>query len=504
MSGAKGGNKLFFRGFLVFILCCAEVYGSDAGISNILNNFPVSKQQDFISRKWTHRDTALRFAQEESVQAASTLALMLASRVVVNALMSSIPLHAVSIATFGAQTAMDYARSSSMQDFYLRSGSNLANRLISGSPQSYWRQGVTFALGHSMLMKRYWPEIYGQLQHRHKGIRRIWFISPVLNKLIVLKLVTAGRQYKRAGLVINFGNLNVLPAQGEGLTGDWLALASACRNHNVTSINIQPDSTNGMHIKLWRHDRMLSESRLVISSETEGARVWLTDRLAEKSWPKEFGYEPVINPLTAPVISSLAALVSGEDVSVVPVHQLPSVVSPKGRLALFPTGTDGYLLVDRNKTVDIELPELWLNTDQPFRDEMEVSLAQLERQQIPGRWRGLYGLGLELGRSYAIRSLLYAGLNRFRKSTRALQVEDNGSRDDLNDEACDEDEVVDEDEVEVDEDEVVDVTPTNPAAVVTKQPSVLGGLGLGLTFTYSKISKSSGVDDAGRYEVNAK
>ncbi len=402
-------ERLFCYGVLIAAFLCLEARGYDANL--ILNSLPEYKQQDFLSRKWTTRDTTLRVVQEEGWRAVSLLALIAAGRVI----KASAPKGAAAAVTFCAQTVMDYALSSSMANFFFRAGSSLANNVIPGNPDALWRQGVAFSLGHSELLKHYWPDIQGQLQSRHDGVRSIRFMSPSLDTLLALNLVVPEDDADaRAWLTMRVNHSRALPAQEKGLTGAWIALVSACRSCGVVSIRLRPYGHDAMIVQLWRDNHILSESRLAVSSDAKGSKLWLTDCLARKRWTRmNIG---LINPLTAPVLAAITALVvEGETETVVSMNPLPALVSPKGQLAMFPTGTNGYLLVDRNKAVDVELPELWLNTDQPFDDGMEEALARLEKRQIPDHWRGIQGLGLEVGRSYITSSLIYAGLNWFPK-----------------------------------------------------------------------------------------
>ena len=409
------------------------------GVDSILCSLPESKQREFIGRKWTSQDAALRVVQEEGVRAASILTLMVTGRLAINGLISFLAGSETSgsflgwlgadrivapTVTLGVQTAMDYVTSTSLEDFYLRSGSNLANVLIPGDSNSFWRQGLSFSLGHLVLANHYWPEIRMQLRNQHEGIRRIRFMSPVLDELIDLELMAPGRTSgESAQLVMHFDTAAIPPiAAGDvnDLGTHWLDLANVCQQHGVTSVRIRPNGTNskGMFVQLWRDDRMLSETILTVSSDSGVGKLWLTDWLVRKNWPegRRLGFESVVNPLTEPVILAIKSLVKdGDESSAVVMRHLPSVISPGGRLAMFSTGANGYLFVDRNKTVDIELPELWLNTEHTFEDEMKVALARLEEQQEPGHWRGVHGLGIDLAKNYVTRTLLYAGLNWFQK-----------------------------------------------------------------------------------------
>ncbi len=433
--------RLFSDRFLVLVLFCAVAltcfqtkgYGSEVSTlpfvfssarplslhlkehdaDVILHSLPTYKQCHFLSRNWTASDTALRLAQEEGSRAVSLLSLIVAGQVIT----SLVPKGTTAV-TFGARIVMDYLLSSSMKDFGFRAGSNLVSSVIPGSPDALWHQSLAFFLGHSALLGHYWPEIYRQLQSKHEGARRIRFMSPSLARLIKLDLlISEGDEDTSAQLTIGINHSVSLPTLETGLTGEWIALVSACRHHDVTSIHLWP-GPNGLIVQLWHDSRALSETRLTIASESTEPQRWLTDWLTQKSWP-ETPLKPVINPLSTPLLSAITALiVGGEKEAVVSVKPLPGLVSPMGRLAMFSTGASGYLLVDRNETADIDLPELWLNTDQPFGETMNESLSQLERQQIPGHWRGIPGLGIEIIRSYVTRSLLHAGLNWYQNQNK--------------------------------------------------------------------------------------
>ncbi len=454
MLGQKGARWKLFHGFLwlLFIIPVNRTLAEDPGSGGstesagavksyqrtdaLLACFTEEKRQEFIGRQWISQDSALRFAREEGVRVASILSMMIAGRLAINAIaprVANAPLvgqfgldrAVVPTITIGLQSLMDYFSSSSNEDFYLRSGTNALNGILPGNGRSFWRKGLTFSLGHLALAYSHWPEIRMQLQSQHGGIRRIRFMSLVLDQAIDLELIaprnTSGES---AQLVMHFDASALLfSEQNTGLTLHWLALADTCRNYSVSSVRIRPVSgkMGGVFVQLWRDDEMLSETNLTLTSDSSGSSIWLTDWLVRKTWPEgqEINIEPVANPLTASVLSAIRTLVAEGDEASITVHDLPNAVSPEGRLAMFSTGSDGYLLVDRNKTSDVALPELWLNTEQSFDSEMNVTLARLEEQQEPGHWRGVYGLVAELAKSYISRELIYTGLNWFRDAPQA-------------------------------------------------------------------------------------
>ncbi len=397
-------------------------------IELFLKRFPDSKRQEFLDRPWQNRDTVMRTAREEGVRAGSILGAMIAGRLAVNALMSVTGNKGAYLVTWGLQTAFDFATASSMQDFRIRAFTNALDKVIPETRYPYLREGFFFAVGHMSLFNNYWPEVRSQLSAHHEGVRRIRFLSPELDQRIDLELMapqsTNLGEGEGAQFVIHFDRQTDVVDQpvvqsAKGLNKSWLSLAKACQDHGVTSLRIRPNSDTGrtMHVQLWRGEKMLSETSLVVSLESNDRAVWLSDWLIRKSWPDTHrpGSELLVNPLVPPVLSAIEELVvEGTENTVVLINDFPSIVAPEARLALFATGDGGYLLADKNTSVDVELPELWLNTEDAFHSDMKVVLARLEQHQVPGQWRGAYGLGAELARSYITRSLIHAGVNWFR------------------------------------------------------------------------------------------
>ncbi|CAM3488341.1 hypothetical protein [Parendozoicomonas haliclonae] len=406
-----------------------SAFTNEPDASYILQSLPVSKNQEFIDRRWSNRDTAFRVLKEEGVRASAIISMAIAGRLALSAGDSVLATYGpvwfrpwiAPVMTLGLQTTADFFSSLSMRDFYMRAGFNAANTILPGDYLAFWRQMGAFLLGHISLANQYWPEVRSQMRYAHEGTQRVRFMSPIMDQQIDLELVATGINIgESAELVMHFSGVTpeTLPSTVNELENEWFSLAKACLDHGVTSVRMRPDgkSTKAMYIQLWREGRLLSETRLPVAVDTEVGSIWLTDWLTIKEWQDTLpDHLAVITPFSHSVLQAIKKLVTeGDESSAVVIQRVPHALSPEGHLAVFSTGgSEGYLLVDRNTTQNVELPELWLNTSDAYREDMNIVLAKVEERQEPGHWRGLEGLSVELGRSLITRNFIYAAMNWF-------------------------------------------------------------------------------------------
>ena len=393
--------------------CSSGICGENA----ILNSLPFSKRYEFINHPWEVRDSFVRLGKDESLGIVSLMFMVLVGQGIVNSV-GSVSRPVVSL---GMQSAVDFALSHNVSDLILRSGTNALSRYISGEKWS-WKHFLWFLSGHASLLGVHWQDLRTQVRSQYEGQRRIHFTSDTMDQLFELVLDVSGSVDQKNGqLIIHFDHYNELPSTigksfDTNLEASWIRLLMACRQEVITSIRIRPASNRHvMLVQLWRHDRLLSEidAQLEMVGDVMGDPVWLTDWLTRRVWPEgwQVGFEPLILPLSEAVLNGITRLVlHGYSNDVIPVSPVAGGVAPEGRMAVFATGDQGYLLVDRNHTKNVELPEMWLNTSDRYKDDMKLSLAQLESHRIPGRERGFLGLGLEVLRSLVARWILAINL----------------------------------------------------------------------------------------------
>ncbi|MTI14947.1 hypothetical protein [Sansalvadorimonas verongulae] len=386
------------------------------GENAILNSLPFHKRYEFVDHAWTVQDSLSRLGKEESLGIVSLMLMLLAGQGIVN----TVGDYSRPLVSLGLQTVVDYALSHHKADFLLRSGTNAVNYFLAGDHWG-WRQLLWFSAGHSSLLNVHWRDLRAQLHPLYDGQRRIHFTSETLDLLFALTLEISGSGGRKSGqLIIRIDQFQSLPdtsqALGNKLEYSWLELFQACRQNEITSISIRPaPNRHRMIVQFWWHERLLSENdvQLELTEGVIGEPVWLTDWLIQREWPEgwQIGFEPLILPLTDSVLDAITnKILQGLNNEVVPVVPVSGGVAPEGRMAVFSTGDWGYLLVDRNQTKDVELPEMWLNTSESYSEDIKLSLAQLEAHRIPGRERGRAGLGFEALRSFVARGIIAMAL----------------------------------------------------------------------------------------------
>ncbi|WP_281645317.1 hypothetical protein [Parendozoicomonas sp. Alg238-R29] len=387
--------------------------GGICGENLILNRLPFNKRYEFADHPWTVQDSVVRLGEEESLGIASLVLMFLVGQGLINTFGNA----SRPFVSFGMQTAVDYAQSHNGWDWALRSGTNALNYYASGHQWSWWRQMTWFPVGHASLLGVHWKDLRAQMGTQYEGRRQIHFASENLDQFIELVLRVSGSGSRKHGeLVIYIDQHNPAPDLPNTLEASWINLLLNCRNERITSVRLRPASNrHAMFVQLWRHDRMLSETELPLDIQEESViePVWLTEWLINREWPEgwQLGFDALIFPLTEPVLGALSAFVSQrqvrQPVSIVP---LSGAVAPEGRMAVFSTGEKGYLLVDRNHTSDVAIPEMWLNTSDHYMDDIKIALAQLGAHQIPGRERGKPKVAFEALKSFVARMFLYLGL----------------------------------------------------------------------------------------------
>ena len=334
-----------------------------------------------------------------------------------------------------ADASVDMLTSPSWLDFAYRTGINVV-RWLSADRLGYLPTlGLRYLAIHGALLAETLPEMWHRgWQSQFQGMQPLICLGSSICEAVQIQYhidddVTATVTTDKGWLSLTFSDTELEADESEpknGMTQAFLDLRLHARKLGVERLYLYPEMVDDqlkLYVQLWQNGwpSAVLELPVQLDSDSRRARWWTQLVQGPIKVNDLVGYE-YVNPLHYEILIQLPALLAGEPVAPVAITTVKTAATSSDGLLGFSAGNQGGVIVDSHFSQGYNIPDLYLDLNQPFDERYQRALIALAQYRVPPYQRGGSKLLVNIIRSALYRAAFEWGLSHLLKGDTGRNV----------------------------------------------------------------------------------
>ena len=334
-----------------------------------------------------------------------------------------------------ADASVDMLTSPSWLDFAYRTGINVVRWLSADRLGYFPTLGLRYLAIHGALLAETLPEMWHRgWQSQFQGMQPLICLGSSVCEAVQIQYhidddVTATVTTDKGWLSLTFSDTELEADESEpknGMTQAFLDLRLHAQKLGVEKLYLYPEMVDDqlkLYVQLWQNGWPSTVLELPVQLDSDSRRVrWWTQLVQGPIKVNDLVSYEHVNPLHYEILIQLPALLAGEPVAPVAVTTVKTAATSSDGLLGFSAGNQGGVIVDSHFSQGYNIPDLYLDLNQPFDERYQQALIALAQYRVPPYQRGGSKLLVNIIRSALYRAAFEWGLKRLLKGDTGRNV----------------------------------------------------------------------------------